>query len=505
MNYEKALSLYKSDKTLQLLRAEHFPLLVSFFYLAFKQKERIAYLESELQSLLGDFLYALQQKQITDYPKSPQDYLIRWAEQGYLRRYYETADEPMFELSASAEGALKWLEDLNKQEFIGTHSRLLQFFQLLKQIVSGTAGPQERLKELEAEKQKIEDEMTQIRAGNFVKTSSTQIKENYYLAVETAQRLLSDFRQVEENFRILDRQTRQTIVKSNLAKGKLLDQVFEQQDYLWNTDQGKSFKSFWEFLMSQQMQEELEELLEKVNDLPEIEEVKRDKIVDKIKINLVDAGDKVNRSNDGLIEQLRKFVEQKKLTESRNIIKNIEKIEALLLDYKEQVADQPWLMEIDGFYKPDLIMGRPLFSPPVKVAFTGSSVQQGQANVDTNLLFNQFYVDLEVLRGNIRQALKAKPQVSLGQLISLFPIKKGVAEVLGYLQIATNHKKHLILRDQEEVLDLGAKNKEDIEALAVKEMNLEDLTLRENAIEQTPKLPGAGRYQLKVPVILFNR
>jgi hypothetical protein len=31
MNFEKALSLYKNDKTLQILRAEHFPLQISFF------------------------------------------------------------------------------------------------------------------------------------------------------------------------------------------------------------------------------------------------------------------------------------------------------------------------------------------------------------------------------------------------------------------------------------------------------------------------------------------
>lgn len=45
MNYQKALSLYRSDKALQLLRAEHFPLLVSFLYLAFKQQDRISYLQ----------------------------------------------------------------------------------------------------------------------------------------------------------------------------------------------------------------------------------------------------------------------------------------------------------------------------------------------------------------------------------------------------------------------------------------------------------------------------
>jgi hypothetical protein len=50
MNYEKALSLYRNDKTLQLLRAEHFPLLVGFFHLAFKQQDRISYTQGELQA-----------------------------------------------------------------------------------------------------------------------------------------------------------------------------------------------------------------------------------------------------------------------------------------------------------------------------------------------------------------------------------------------------------------------------------------------------------------------
>jgi len=285
----------------------------------------------------------------------------------------------------------------------------------------------------------------------------------------------------------------------------LLDQVFEQQDHLWDTDQGKSFKSFWEFLMSQQMQEELEALLYKINDLPEIGEVKRDKIIDKIKINLVDAGDKVNRSNDGLVEQLRKFVEQKNLTESRNIILNIEKIEALLLDHKQEIAEKSYLMEIDGFYKPDFIMGRPLFSPPLKVAFAGSQLQQGQAKADTDLLFNQFYVDLEVLRSNIRQALKTKPQVSLGQLITMFPLNKGVAEVLGYLQIATNHKKHLILRDQEELIDLEPKNKIWGETAPIQEGEMATVAVEEITSDDEQNLRSAGRYKLKVPVILFNR
>lgn len=474
MNYEKALSLYRNDKTLQLLRAEQFPLLVGFFHLAFKQQNKISYSQSALQSLLGDYLYSLERQDIHEYKKTPPEYLSRWAQQGYLRRYYETADEPVYELSPSTENALKWLDDLNKQQFVGTHSRLLQFFHLLQQIVNTTSGPYERIQQLQDERKKIDDEIEQIRAGNFVKPSETQIKENYFLAEETARRLLSDFRQVEENFRELDTQTRQTIVKSSLAKADLLDNVFEQQDHLWNTDQGKSFRAFWEFLMSEQMQEELESLLEKLNRIPAIQQIKQEQTVDRIKTNLVDAGDKVNRSNDGLIEQLRKFVEQKNLSESRHILRSIEEIEGLLLTHKEAVSSWDSLLEIDGLFKPAFIMERPLFSPPVKISFEKSVIQDGLAEADTNLLFGQFYVDIEELKNNIKQVLRNKTQVSLAHLLTVYKPQKGVAEILAYMQIASNDKRHLIDRELQEEL------------------------LIEN--RETDK-----KYVLKAPVIIFNR
>jgi len=474
LNYEKALSLYRNDKTLQLLRAEHFPLLVGFFHLAFKQQNKISYAQGELQSLLTDYLYTLEKQDINEYNKSPLEYLSRWAQQGYLRRYYETADEPVYELSPATENALKWLEDLNKQQFVGTHSRLLQFFHLLEQIVNTTSGPYDRIQQLQAERNKIDQEIEQVRKGNFVKPSDTQIKENYFLAEETAKRLLSDFRQVEENFRELDTQTRQTMVKSSLAKADLLDNVFEQQDYLWNTDQGKSFRAFWEFLMSEQMQEELENLLSKMNEIPAILEIKKEQTVDRIKTNLVDAGDKVNRSNDGLIEQLRKFVEQKNLSESRHILSSIEEIENLLLEHNETFSSWETLLEIDGLFKPILIMERPLFTPPVKVSFDKTNIQDGISEADTGLLFEQFYVDIEALRSNIKQALHNKSQVALSELLQVYKPQKGLTEILAYMQIAANDRKHYINRDLEE--ELVVENME-----------------------------GSKKYSVKAPVIIFNR
>jgi len=474
MTFEKALSLYRNDKTLQLLRAEHFPLLVGFCHLAFKQQDKIAYSQSELQSLLGDYLYALRRKGFDDYALSSLDYLQKWAQQGYLRRYYAVADEPVYELSPAAENALKWLEDLNKQQFVGTHSRLLQFFHLLKQIASSGSNQEERIQQLEEARGKIDKEIEQVRAGHFVPLSDTQVKETYFLAEETARRLLSDFRQVEENFRELDAQTRQTIIKSSLAKADLLDNVFEQQDYLWSTDQGKSFLAFWEFLMSEHMQHELETLLEKINDIPAIAEVKKEQVVDRIKTNLVEAGDKVNRSNDGLIEQIRKFVEQRNLSESRHILRQIEQIESLLIEHKEISEGRAVWMEIDLPFKPSFIMDRPLFTPPRKAVFENLGTEDGRAEADTDILFEQFYVDMEELRNNVKSLLRNKSQAALSEIVSCYPPVKGVAEILGYIQLASNEGRHLINREQEE-----------------------ELTIENKSHGKT--------YRLRTPLIIFNR
>jgi hypothetical protein len=455
MDFAKAYSLYKNDKTLQILRAEHFPLLTSFFHLAFKQQDKIFYAQQDLRNLLSDFLYALERQGIDDFKNEPLEYLQQWAKQGYLRRYYDVGDEPVYELTPATENALKWLDDLNKQQFVGTHSRLLQLFSILKQLVNNTASPYERVKKLEQDRIKLDKEIEDAKKGIYEKTDDTRIREDYLLAEETAKRLLADFRQVEQNFRELDKDTRQAIIKSSLTKGKLLDDIFSKQDFLWSTDQGKSFKAFWEFLMSRNMQEELELLIKKINELDAIKKLKSDATIERLKTNLVEAGDKVNRTNDGLLEQLRKFVEQKSLLESKRIMNSLEWIEAHLLEVKDSLDISFPLLEIDGLFKPSFVMERPLFKPPVKVIFQDIDIKDGESNAETDALYQQFFIDIELLKENIRLLLRNKPEVSLEEVLRHYKPTKGVAEVLGYLQIASRENKHLIdaERNQELVIE----------------------------------------------------
>ncbi|MDQ6812729.1 MAG: hypothetical protein M3040_03155 [Bacteroidota bacterium] len=54
MDFAKAYSLYKNDKTLQILRAENFPLIISFLHLALYAKV--------IERKLSDDMMLLKQK-----------------------------------------------------------------------------------------------------------------------------------------------------------------------------------------------------------------------------------------------------------------------------------------------------------------------------------------------------------------------------------------------------------------------------------------------------------
>ena len=69
-------------------------------------------------------------------------------------------------------------------------------------------------------------------------------------------------------------------------------------------------------------------------------------------------------------------------------------------------------------------------------------------------LFRQVYVDEEALAANIRRLLQREPQVSLARVVERYPVTKGVAELVGYLNVASRETKSLVDPDREERLEI---------------------------------------------------
>lgn len=280
MNFQKITQLLKSHRTVILIAADNAPLIINFLFKSFKQNDdglkSDAIAEKDLITTLTDYLYALNRDEI-QFPKPAKQYLTDWANAGFLRKYPGRNDEFLYEITASTENAFKWIDSLDKREFVGQESRLKNLFESLKVLSSksrrDSAG---RLRELEEKRKQIEQEIDDVKQGKMDVLDNRQIEEQYFLIEEMAKGLLSDFKQVEQNFRDLDRRFRQEIITTTQVKGKVLEGLFQRQQNLLDEDQGKSFTAFWEFLLSQSRQDEFEKLISEVLDLPAVREVLRE-------------------------------------------------------------------------------------------------------------------------------------------------------------------------------------------------------------------------------------
>jgi hypothetical protein len=228
VTYDDIVWLRANSPAWRLLRADSGPLVLSFLHRVFVADNVRSIAAVELASRLDDELYALNERTPKSFPRSAKAYLDDWAspDQGWLRKYYpEGSDEPHFDATPAVEKALQWVRSLHSRDFVGTESRLNTVFDLLRQIVFGTeTDPQERIRELRKQRDQIDEQIARIQAGELELMDSSAVLDRYQQFAATARELLADFREVEDNFRKLDRQLREKIAGWQGGKGELLDE-----------------------------------------------------------------------------------------------------------------------------------------------------------------------------------------------------------------------------------------------------------------------------------------
>lgn len=454
MTFNEIQQLLKSSTTIKLITAGNAALIISFLFKTFKQNQSSlksdVMPEKELVIQLTDTLYLLNED-TNLFPKEASEYLTDWTNAGFLRKYSGKTDDFLYELTPPTEVVFKWIDSLEKREFVGTESRLKSLFEKLQELAAKTQlNVPERIVQLEEKKRQIEREIAEVKAGRMETLDDRQIKEQYYLIEDTAKSLLADFRQVEQNFRDLDRNFRRKIITTAQKKGEVLGDLFKQQDFLAETDQGRSFMAFWELLLSQSKQAEFDSLVEAVLNIPVVRQIQSNNFkMEMLKNNLIDAGDRTNKTTNPLLEQLRKYLEHKSFFENKRIHDNITEGLKILCEHPEVDFSKLPALRLENVIRIDLITDRPLYTPPERIKFNNGTMEEGKVVGSNTLLFEQFEINLPELRSNIRKALKDAPQIAFSEFIKEFEIEKGVAEVVAYLDIAVKEgNRHVVSPDQ---------------------------------------------------------
>lgn len=441
MNHATLLTLRDRHPAWRLLASPHAPLVASFLHRVYVLPNVRLMSEADLVEQLEDELYGLRETLGPEaYPKRATEYLNDWcaADKGWLRKFYRPGtDEAQFDLTPATEKALGWLVSLSERPFVGTESRLLTLFALLEQISSGTeVDPLKRRAELLRKREALDAELARIDAGELLLLDDTAVKDRFQQFQQLARELLSDFREVEHNFRQLDRRVREKIALWEGSKGALLDEIMGERDAIADSDQGRSFRAFWDFLMSSRRQEELSERLDQVLQLPAVAALKPEPRTRRVHHDWLEAGEHTQRMVAMLSQQLRRFLDDRAYLENRRILEILHGIESHALALREaspsgsMYAIEAMAAEIE------LPLERPLHTPTVKPRLANEPLQLGAGEVDTGRLYGQIVVDKAALRRRIQRALRQDPQLSLRQLLEREPLREGLAELVAYLELA---------------------------------------------------------------------
>jgi len=262
----------------------------------------------------------------------------------------------------------------------------------------------------------------------------------------TARGLLSDFREVEQNFRDLDRSVRERIATWEGSKGTLLDDIFGQRDAIADSDQGRSFRAFRDFLMSPARQEELTSLLEQVFALEAVAALAPDRRLLRVHFDWLEAGEVAQRTVSRLSAELRRFLDDQAWIENRRVMQVIRAIEQHAIAVRGAPPEGAFAELDEPAPALDLTMDRPLFSPPFKPRIADQVVLEGEG-VLADALFEQVYVDRDKLAAQVRRALQLREQISLAQLLDDYPLERGLSELLAYLSLAADDAAHAVVDD----------------------------------------------------------
>lgn len=465
MDYQKLEIQLKSATSLKLLRSRNAPLILSFLYIQFKEQGEISISNEKLVSQLAWYLeelnYSDEDDDLTSFGadnyERAKKYIESWTNDNFLRNYIDDIEKIVYNvLTQHTERVFQMLDLLQERKFVGTESKFKDIFNKLKELVdNNTENPKKKIEELEERKKKIDEEIRRIRRdGSVIKFEDYQIQSRFEDISRLTNELIGDFKEVEDIFKMITRDVYEKQSQYDLSKGRILHYTFDALDTLKESDQGKSFYAFWNFLIDEDSQDTLKTLIKQVSEILEDKGIEyNNRNLKRIKTILFQSGRKVLDSNNLLAEKLTRVIAEKHLLESRKIRETIAEIKQISLRLIELKIPEDYGIEIELAAKIDMPMERKL-GEEKNIPEFDIHPESFNSKVDLDSmsnLFNPDSINIKELIGNINSLLIEKQQVTLSQVIEKYPIKKGLSELIGYISLINFSGKYFV---NEEISDL---------------------------------------------------
>lgn len=445
MELNELRNFLAQSPALRLFRAHNGAVILAFFFRVFKQEPRITIPQEQLLAELADFQEWIAADDPGTLPGTPQDYLNTWckAEVHFLHRFFQGgSDEPVYQLTAATESALRFVQDIWERETqaVGAESCVQVIVETLKDlVVYGLGDPEHQIALLEKERDGIQRKIDRIRqTGQPEVYEPAQTREKFAFAMDLLRRVTGDFRQVEDKFKAITREVQDRQMAGD-HKGGLLEYVLDAESLLKESDQGRSFYGFVNLILSPARQEELRRTIELVLRIESLsgQDEDRETLLGMIPTLTAEA-EQVMQTIQRLSASITRLLDGRIAGERRQVALTIDEIVKQARQARNAEPGDAGL-EIEAEFRVFSPFSRPFWSPSSgieSVSLQEDSAPEEDLDEAFDLLAQMRRLDWQGMRETVRQMTAREPSVSLPRLLQEHPPRSGAVEVLAFVQIA---------------------------------------------------------------------
>ncbi|MDO4433211.1 MAG: DUF3375 domain-containing protein [Alysiella sp.] len=465
--------LSEENAAWQLLQARRAPTILAFLASIFAEQNEIAYGQARL--LLDGEIARNRESGFWEEGETPAStYLNEWIKQGWLREL----DDQLMPTDA-AQIALCFVRRLDERVATTTASRLRLVQDAVRDFVARFGGnPMARLAVLQQKRAEIEQEIAQLETGFTPQYSVQQEREMLRQIHDLAAGLTHDFRYIEDQIRQLDKKTREIMIKSDLSRGQLLQQVFEKEKFLERTEAGSAFNGFYELLSDPNRQEEFRTQLLAILQSESAQHLSppQQRFLARLLTELTRESNRVFTVRRRTEQELRAYVESGVASENQVIVNKIRELERLAILLRENHVN------VDTTLNVQLNVGKIQISSPqsmklhpadggFQAAYISEHVNRHEASEQILQRLNAVQIRpiAVALQSIICQSDEAH---TLASLVMARPIERGMEELVAYYRVLRAVLNRLPENNQDNDL------KEEFEELMIQDENAQKLLVR---------------------------
>lgn len=459
------IEILNSSPSVILLRMKTCNIIVEFLTTVFNEAMAVSY--ENMHSYLADFLnnHEVEIDEENDilfsdtYEEKAAKYIKKWTDSGFLTNYRNEDGEIYYELSSHSSKVIDWLSGLKREEYIGTESKFKSIITQLRELVEYTSEDREKRRQiLEDKKLEIEQQIQRLQMGDDVKIfEEYEIVPRFQQVSKLAKELLSDFKDVDDNFKNIIKDIYQKQIDPTLNKGGILQYTFDALDELKSSSQGKSFYAFWEFLLSRDMQDELEQLINNLfSTLQERDIASDDRFLQNMVSHLYESGRKVYQTNDKMADKLSHIIRENDAARSDAAKRIVQEIKNSLIEISKTKSKPDISLSVEDGLNINIPFER-------KITFERSESTEYNQQLENEMLdfdslneigkvFGNVVIDRKIIEHNLREVLKNKGQTTIAEVVSLHPLNQGLPELFAYFSVLKQFSHKTINEDKQEAI-----------------------------------------------------